>query len=92
MFVELGAALTRALRGELEHLVVLGPIQHESVFLLPPRSSAHVDGAGMAGQRRLTQWPLVGQIRTSSRACFGSPAPALTRDGGAGGSRGPVGP
>lgn len=36
MFVELGAALTRAHRGELEHLVVLGPIQHESVFYFHP--------------------------------------------------------
>lgn len=36
MFVELGAALTRARRGELEHLVVLGPIQHESVFYFHP--------------------------------------------------------
>ena len=32
MFVELGAALTRASRGDLEHIVILGPIQHESVF------------------------------------------------------------
>jgi len=32
MFVQLGAALTRVRRGELRHLVVLGPIQHESVF------------------------------------------------------------
>lgn len=36
MFVELGAALTRARRGELEHLVVLGPIHHESVFYFHP--------------------------------------------------------
>src|SRR5688500_9164492 len=36
MFVELGAALTRAHRGELEHLVVLGPIKHESVFYFHP--------------------------------------------------------
>lgn len=32
MFVELGAALSRASRGDLEHVVVVGPIQHESVF------------------------------------------------------------
>ena len=36
MFVELGAALTRASRGDLEHIVVLGPIQHESVFYYHP--------------------------------------------------------
>ncbi|MCW2793548.1 MAG: hypothetical protein JWO76_2646 [Nocardioides sp.] len=36
MFVELGAALARARRGELEHLVVLGRIQHESVFYFHP--------------------------------------------------------
>ena len=36
MFVELGAALTRASRGDLEHLVLLGPIQHESVFYYHP--------------------------------------------------------
>ncbi|HXH77465.1 hypothetical protein [Nocardioides sp.] len=36
MFVELGVALTRARRGELEHLVVLGPIHHESVFYFHP--------------------------------------------------------
>ncbi len=36
MFVELGAALASARRGELEHLVVLGPIQHESVFFFHP--------------------------------------------------------
>ena len=32
MFVELGAALSRARRGDLQHVVVIGPIQHESVF------------------------------------------------------------
>lgn len=32
MFVELGAALGRAARGELEHVVLVGEIRHESVF------------------------------------------------------------
>ncbi len=32
MCVELGAALSRASRGDLKHVVVVGPIQHESVF------------------------------------------------------------
>lgn len=36
MFVELGAALTRATRGDLEHVVVVGHIQHESVFYYHP--------------------------------------------------------
>ena len=36
MFVELGAALTRASRGDLEHVVVVGPIRHESVFYYHP--------------------------------------------------------
>ena len=36
MFVELGAALARAQRGELEHVVVIGPIRHESVFYYHP--------------------------------------------------------
>jgi hypothetical protein len=36
MFVELGAALARARRGDLQHVVVLGPIQHESVFYYHP--------------------------------------------------------
>jgi len=36
MFVELGAALSRASRGDLEHVVVVGPIQHESVFYYHP--------------------------------------------------------
>jgi hypothetical protein len=36
MFVELGAALARAARGDLEHVVVLGPIRHESVFYYHP--------------------------------------------------------
>lgn len=36
MFVELGAALSRARRGDLKHVVVIGPIQHESVFYYHP--------------------------------------------------------
>ena len=32
MFVELGAALSRARRGDLDHVVVVGPVRHESVF------------------------------------------------------------
>jgi hypothetical protein len=36
MFVELGAALARAQRGDLEHIVVIGPIRHESVFYYHP--------------------------------------------------------
>lgn len=36
MFVELGAALTRASRGDLKHVVILGPTQHESVFCYHP--------------------------------------------------------
>ena len=36
MFVELGAAFARAQRGELEHVVVIGPIRHESVFYYHP--------------------------------------------------------
>lgn len=36
MFVELGAALARARRGELEHVVVIGIIRHESVFYYHP--------------------------------------------------------
>ena len=36
MFVEMGAALARALAGDLEHLVVVGPIRHESVFYYHP--------------------------------------------------------
>src|SRR6476469_1762585 len=36
MFVELGAALTRASRGELDHVVLLGEIHHESVFYFHP--------------------------------------------------------
>lgn len=36
MFVELGAALTRASRGDLKHVVILGPIRHESVFYYHP--------------------------------------------------------
>ncbi len=36
MFVELGAALARAQRGDLEHIVVVGHIHHESVFYYHP--------------------------------------------------------
>lgn len=36
MFVELGAALSRASRGDLEHVVVVGLIQHESAFYYHP--------------------------------------------------------
>ena len=36
MFVELGAALTRADRGELKHVVLVGEIHHESVFYFHP--------------------------------------------------------
>lgn len=36
MFVELGAALARAQRGDLEHIVVVGHIHHESVFFYHP--------------------------------------------------------
>ena len=36
MFVELGAALTRARRGELDHIVIVGEIHHESVFYFHP--------------------------------------------------------
>ena len=36
MFVELGAALARARRGELKHVVVIGTIRHESVFYYHP--------------------------------------------------------
>lgn len=36
MFVELGAALARAARGELGHVVVIGSIRHESVFYYHP--------------------------------------------------------
>ncbi len=36
MFVELGAALAQAWRGELEHVVVVGPINHQSVFYYHP--------------------------------------------------------
>lgn len=35
-FVELGAALTRASRGELDHVVIVGEIHHESVFYFHP--------------------------------------------------------
>ncbi|TWP32856.1 hypothetical protein [Leekyejoonella antrihumi] len=36
MFVELGAALARACRGEHVRIVVIGAIQHESVFYYHP--------------------------------------------------------
>ena len=36
MFVELGAALTRASHGELDHVVLIGEIHHESVFYFHP--------------------------------------------------------
>ncbi|MGL5928482.1 MAG: hypothetical protein ACRCY8_06065 [Dermatophilaceae bacterium] len=36
MFVELGAALARADRGDLRHIVVIGPITHDSVFYHHP--------------------------------------------------------
>lgn len=36
MFVELGAALARAQSGDLAHVVVVGPIHHESVFYYHP--------------------------------------------------------
>lgn len=36
MFVELGAALAQASRGELDHVVLVGEIRHESVFYFHP--------------------------------------------------------
>lgn len=36
MFVELGAALARARSGELDHVVVIGRIRHQSVFFYHP--------------------------------------------------------
>ncbi len=36
MFVELGAALARSHRGELEHLIVIGEIRHDSAFYYHP--------------------------------------------------------
>ncbi|MGL5859732.1 MAG: hypothetical protein ACRCY9_00555 [Phycicoccus sp.] len=36
MFVELGAALVAADRGDLRHIVVLGPRRHDSVFYYHP--------------------------------------------------------
>src|SRR5829696_6384571 len=36
MFVELGTALARAGRGELDHIVLIGDIHHESVFYFHP--------------------------------------------------------
>ena len=36
MFVEFGAALARAERGDLRHVVVIGQIRHESVFYYHP--------------------------------------------------------
>lgn len=45
MFVELGAALARARIGDLEHVIVVGPIRHQSVFYFHPsiRRVDHVD-------------------------------------------------
>ena len=45
MFVELGAALARAQRGDLAHVIVVGPIRHESVFYFHPcvRRVGHID-------------------------------------------------
>lgn len=40
MFVKLGAALARARNGDLKHVVVVSPIRHDSVFVLPPRRPA----------------------------------------------------
>jgi hypothetical protein len=37
LFVELGAALARAELGQLDHVVVVGEIVHESVFYFHPR-------------------------------------------------------
>ena len=36
MFVELGAALARARNDDLKHVVVVGPIHHQSVFYYHP--------------------------------------------------------
>ncbi|MDN5765506.1 MAG: hypothetical protein L0H96_06965 [Humibacillus sp.] len=36
MFVELGVALARASRGDLDHVVLIGEIHHESVFYFHP--------------------------------------------------------
>jgi hypothetical protein len=36
MFVELGAALARAREGDLAHVVVVGPVHHDSVFFYLP--------------------------------------------------------
>lgn len=36
MFVELGAALVRAERGALTHLIVIGPVGLDSVFYFHP--------------------------------------------------------
>jgi hypothetical protein len=36
MFVELGAALVRSRAGDLDHVVLIGEIRHESVFYLHP--------------------------------------------------------
>lgn len=45
MYVELGAALAGAAVGDLKHLVVVGPIRHESVFYYHPAVTRvqHVD-------------------------------------------------
>jgi len=45
MFVELGAALARASRGDLDHVVLIGDIHHESVFYLHPLVQ-HVPAVG----------------------------------------------
>lgn len=37
MFVELGCALTRAELGQLDHVVIVGSIRHESVFYFHPK-------------------------------------------------------
>lgn len=42
VYVELGAALARASRGDLEHVVVVGDLRHESVFHFHP-AVARVD-------------------------------------------------
>lgn len=36
MFVELGVALAQASRGDLDHVVLIGEIHHESVFYFHP--------------------------------------------------------
>jgi hypothetical protein len=58
LFVELGAALARAELGQLDHVVVVGEIVHESVFYLHPRVCrvAHV-GEWLTGITQLTGRP-----------------------------------